>query len=341
MDPKGLLSLSFLLFLSLAFELSYQTGGGMMNCPKIFQPLGSDTWLPLTYERINKSTNRSIRILVTKATSPSSSIKKKIVSLDLPEGGTLDYQENGYLFHWENLSLRILGSRKEREGWYFMSLEENVSVQHFCVQLKLYEQVSTPEIKVLNRAWENRTCSLILACTVEKGDHVTYSWSDEAGTHLPSPHNSSHLLNITVGPQRNGSIYRCNASNPVSSRSQTFNLQHELSFDNFFSESRPWILYAAVLVLAGITIITPILTAMIMLRRRGKENHCQPIVEDKGLTIYAQVQKSSPLEMKPDDALSDQDPCTTIYVDAIEPVPEPVQESKPITVYANVTLPES
>lgn len=109
-----------------------------MNCPEVPGKLGSSLQLSLASEGISKRMNKSIHILVTRAESPGNSIKKKIVSLDLPEGGSPRYLENGYKFHLENLTLRILESRRENEGWYFMTLEENFSVQHFCLQLKLY-----------------------------------------------------------------------------------------------------------------------------------------------------------------------------------------------------------
>ncbi|XP_073903793.1 signaling lymphocytic activation molecule isoform X2 [Castor canadensis] len=243
MDPKGILSLSLLLFLSLAFELSYGTGEGVMNCPRILQQLGSNTMLPLTHERIDKSMNKSLHIVVTMAKSRDSSVKKKIVSLRPSEVDSLHYLEAGYQFHLENLSLGILRSRKENEGWYLMSLEENVSVQHFCVELKLYG-------------------------------------------------------------------------------------------------SRQWGLYAG-LFLGGIVGVVMIIEVVIqLLSRRGKANHFQPPKEEKSLTIYAQVQKSGPAQKEP-EPLPDQDPCTTIYVAATEPVLESIQEQNPITVYASVTLPES
>ncbi|XP_008562812.1 PREDICTED: signaling lymphocytic activation molecule-like, partial [Galeopterus variegatus] len=216
------LSESWLLLQALAYGSSYGTGGGMMNCPKVLRQLGSNVLLPLTYEGINKSMNRSIHILVTMAKSPGNSVKKKIVSLDLSKGESPRHVESRYKFYLENLSLGILESRKEDEGWYFMALEGNVSVQNFCLQLMLYEQVSTPEIKVLNKTQENGTCSLMLSCTVEKGDHVAYSWSEEAGTHPLSPASSSHLLYLTLGAQHADNIYICSASNPISNRSQTF-----------------------------------------------------------------------------------------------------------------------
>lgn len=112
------------------------TGGGLMNCPVIIQQLGNDTtWLPLTKESFNKS----IRILVTKATAMSleSKITKKIVSFNLDKD-FLEHLEDGYQFQRENLSLGIPGNRRESEGWYIVSLEENVQVQQFCIQLKLY-----------------------------------------------------------------------------------------------------------------------------------------------------------------------------------------------------------
>ncbi|KAH0516055.1 Signaling lymphocytic activation molecule [Microtus ochrogaster] len=214
------------------------TGGGLMNCPVIIQQLGNDTtWLPLTKESFNKS----IRILVTKATAMSleSKITKKIVSFNLDKKGFLEHLEDGYQFQWENLSLGILGNRRESEGWYIVSLEENVQVQQFCIQLKLYEQVSTPEIKVLNKTQENGngTCSLTVVCTVKRGDHVTYSWSNEAGKHLLSLANHSHLLNISLSSQDPDSIYNCTASNPVSSRSQSFDLSQECRRESSGSEA--------------------------------------------------------------------------------------------------------
>ncbi|XP_047561211.1 signaling lymphocytic activation molecule isoform X2 [Lutra lutra] len=306
MDPKRLLSLNFLLFLSLAFELSCGTGESLLNCPEIPGQLGSSVLLSLASGGISKSMNKSVHVLVTRAESPGNSVKKKIASLDLPEGGSPRYLENGYTFHLENLSLGILESRKENEGWYFMTLEENFSVRHFCLQLKLYEQVSTPEIKVLNLTQGDGNCSLILACDVEKGDYVVYNWSEEVATDPLTPdNNSTHLLHLNLGPQNVNNVYVCTVSNPISSRSQTFTPKSQC-----WSESL------------------------------GKANQYQPAMEAKSLTIYAQVQKSGSVQKKP-DPLPAQDACTTIYVAAAEPVPDPVQESNSITVYASVTLPES
>ncbi|XP_010614955.1 signaling lymphocytic activation molecule isoform X2 [Fukomys damarensis] len=340
MDPKGLLSLSLLLFLSAAFHLSNATGGSQKNCPVSVQQLGRNVLLPLTDEQINKSMNKSNRILVMISKSPEDSVKRKIMSLSLRERSSSDYVERGYQFHLENLSLGILGSRKEHEGWYSMNLEENVQIHSFCVQLKLYEQVSTPEIQVLNRTQEshNGTCSLTIACTVQQGDHVAYNWSEEGGTHLPSPANSSHLLFLTLGPQHADNFYICTASNPVSSRSQAFNLWSRCSSDPAAGEQ--WGLYSGLL-LGGIVGVILILEVVILLwRRRGKAKHFQPAMEEKSLTIYAQVQKSDSLQKNPDPQPA-QEPCTTIYVSATEPVPEVRQEPSSITVYASVTLPES
>ncbi|XP_036778636.1 signaling lymphocytic activation molecule isoform X2 [Manis pentadactyla] len=304
MDPTRLLSLNFLLFLSLGFELSCGTGEGM-NCPKVLGQLGSSVLLPLTSEGLSKIMNKSIHVLVTRAESPGNSVKKKIVSIYLPEGGSPPYLEDGYKFHLEKPSLEIVESKRKDEAWYFITLEENVSVQSLCVQLKLYEQVSTPEIKVLNWTQQNGNCSLTLACVAEKGDHVAYSWSEEADSHPLSPADGSHLLALTLGPQHANSVYVCTASNPVSNRSQTFVPQSRCRLDP-----------------------------------SGKANQYRPTVEAKNLTIYAQVQKSGSVQKKA-DPLPAPDPCTTIYVAATEPVPEPVLEPHSFTVYASVTLPDS
>ncbi|XP_005400269.1 PREDICTED: signaling lymphocytic activation molecule isoform X2 [Chinchilla lanigera] len=345
MDPKGLLSLSLLLLLSLVFHLSEATGGSQ-NCRESFWPLGRDISFPLTEkaEEINKSMNKSNRILITISKSPEDSVRRIIMSLSLHEGSSSDYIEDGYQFHLENLSLVILGSKKQHEGWYSMNLEGNGHIKLFCVQLKLYEQVSTPEIQVLNKTQENDngTCSLMIACSVKQGDHVAYNWSEEGGTPLPSPPNSSHLLFLTLGPQHADNFYICTASNSVSSRSQAFNLWSNCRSDP--SERRQWGLYSGLLLggLVGvILILTLILEVVILLwRRRGKAKRFQPAMEEKSLTIYAQVQKSGPLQKEPDPQPT-QDPCTTIYVAATEPAPESAPEPNPITVYASVTLPES
>ncbi|XP_016071167.1 PREDICTED: signaling lymphocytic activation molecule [Miniopterus natalensis] len=335
MDPKGLLPVNFLLFFSLAFEWSCGTGEVLINCPTILGQLGSNVLLPLTPERISKSVNKSIRIVITKAKSPGDWSKKKIVSHDLPEGGSAHYLEDGYTFDLENLG--ILESKKENEGWYHMTLEGNDSVQHFCLQLKLYEGVSTPEIKVLNSTQKNGNCSLMLACVVEKGDHVAYSWSKEAGIQSLSTANGSHLLSLTLGPQHADDIYSCTATNPISNRSQTFIPWSRCRSHS--PESRQWVLYAG-LCLLGIVGVMILLVVTLLLRTKGKSDHYQPTVEGKSLTIYAQVQKSGVVQKK-SDPLPAQDSCTTIYVAATEPVPEPVQEPSSITVYASVTLPES
>nr|XP_036879828.1 signaling lymphocytic activation molecule [Manis javanica] len=337
MDPTRLVSLNFLLFLSLGFELSCGTGEGM-NCPKILGQLGSSVLLPLTSEGLSKIMNKSIHVLVTRAESPGNSVKKKIASIYLPEGASPPYLEDGCKFHLEKPSLEIVESKRKDEAWYFITLEENVSVQSLCVQLKLYEQVSTPEIKVLNWTQQNGNCSLTLACVAEKGDHVAYSWSEEADSHPLSPADGSHLLALTLGPQHANSVYVCTASNPVSNRSQTFIPQSRCRLDP--SGSKQWGLYTGLFLGAIVGIVLILEVVIFLLRRRGKANQYRPTVEAKNLTIYAQVQKSGSVQKKA-DPLPAPDPCTTIYVAATEPVPEPVLEPHSFTVYASVTLPDS
>ncbi|XP_077742765.1 signaling lymphocytic activation molecule isoform X1 [Canis aureus] len=268
MDSRGFLSLRCLLVLALASKLSCGTGESLMNCPEVPGKLGSTLQLSLASEGISKRMNKSIHILVTRAESPGNSIKKKIVSLDLPEGGSPRYLENGYKFHLENLTLRILESRRENEGWYFMTLEENFSVQHFCLQLKLYEQVSTPEIKVLNWTQENGNCSMMLACEVEKGDNVVYSWSEKLGIDPLIPANSSHLLHLSLGPQHVNNVYVCTVSNPVSNRSWSFNPWSKCRPES--SVPRQWRLYAGLFLGGIVGVILIFEVVLLLLRRRGR-----------------------------------------------------------------------
>uniref|UniRef100_A0A2K6G2E9 Signaling lymphocytic activation molecule family member 1 n=1 Tax=Propithecus coquereli TaxID=379532 RepID=A0A2K6G2E9_PROCO len=260
---RFLFSLLFPFFYFLCF------GTGVMNCPKILRQLGRNVLLPLTHKGINKSMNKSIHIVVTVATSPETSIKTKIVSLYPSEGGPPRYLKDRYKFYLEDLHLGIQDSRKEDEGWYFMTLEENDSVQHFCLQLKLYEQVSTPEIKVLNQTQENGTCTLMLACMVEKGDDVAYSWSKEVDTHPLSPANSSHLLSITLGPQHANNTYICTASNPISNSSEAIIPWSRCSLGPV-EPSPQWGLYTG-LFLGGVIGVVMILEVVILLlKRRGR-----------------------------------------------------------------------
>lgn len=144
------------------------------------------------------------------------------------------------VFHKRQLTLKTSqwGEKAICLDFVLMSKPVNSSRSFVSVMapllLLLTEQVSTPEIKVLNKTQENEngTCSLILACTVNKGDHVAYSWSDEAGTHLLSRANHSHLLYVTLSNQHHDSIYNCTASNPVSSRSRTFNVWQECRLES-------------------------------------------------------------------------------------------------------------
>ncbi|XP_012584430.1 PREDICTED: signaling lymphocytic activation molecule [Condylura cristata] len=337
MDPQRHLPSNLLLLLFLAFELSCTTGEGSMNCPKILGALGHSVLLPFTSGE-NKTMNKSKHILVTVAESPGSSVKKKIVSFHQMEGDSPGYLENRYQFHLEDLSLEILESKKEDEGWYTMTQEENVSVQLFCLQLKLYEQVSTPEIKVVSHTQENGNCSLTLDCLVETGDQVTVGWREVAGAHPLSPAIGSNRLHLTLGPQHADNTYICTVSNPISNRSQAFHAGHKCMKSGELTPQ--WGLYAG-LVLGGIIGVVMIIQAVILLlRRKGKIDHNQPTMEGKNRTIYAQVQKSGSVHKKP-DPLPAQDPCTTIYVAAAEPVLEPAPELTSITVYASVMPPES
>ncbi|XP_015414040.1 PREDICTED: signaling lymphocytic activation molecule [Myotis davidii] len=209
-----------------------------------------------------------------------------------------------------------------------------------AVSVEAIQQVSTPEIKVLNWTLENGNCSLMLACMVEKGDHVVYGWSTEAGTHLPSAANASHPLYLTLGPQHADENYTCTASNPISNRSQTFTPWSSCSSYSY-SVPGQWGLYAGLALGGVIGVIMILQVAILLFRRRAGlrrfpnglwQLHIQNTrIENMG---FDSVQK------KP-NPLPAQDPCTTIYVAATEPVPEPAQEPSSITVYASVTLPES
>ncbi|KAI4590491.1 hypothetical protein MJG53_001540 [Ovis ammon polii x Ovis aries] len=180
----------------------------------------------------------------------------------------------------------------------------------------------------------------MLACMVEKGDHVTYNWSEEAGTPLLSPTNSSHLLYLTLGPQHANNVYICIASNPISNSSQTFIPWSRCSSRP--PESRQWGLYTG-LFLGGIVGIIMILQVVILLLRRRDDKIPSSLpLKPMGFIIkslcsgkeeYNIIQHQCPYSIqKRPDPLPAQDPCTTIYVAATEPVPEPIQDRELVLV---------
>lgn len=263
--------------------------------------------------------NSSMYILVTRDKSQGDlKDKRKILSFHQPAGSNSQFQDVDYKFHADSLSLEILKSRREHEGPYFITMEGNVSVQQFCLKLKLYEPVSTPEIQVLNLTQKDN-CSLTLFCQVRKGDQVAISWS----TVPPEPSltlvNDSQILNLTLGPQHTIQALVCTASNPISQEFQTF-----IPAPHCSQQSAPtsWKLYLGLSFGCLVCVIIILIVALQRLQRRGNTDNYQSNQDSKNLTIYAQVQKagSAPSRVEPTPV---QEPCTTIYVAAMEPIQEP------------------
>ncbi|XP_007530675.1 signaling lymphocytic activation molecule [Erinaceus europaeus] len=315
MDLLGLLSLILLLILSLTLQLTCQTGE---KCQQTLGQLGNNVLLPLASEGTSRSVNSSMYILVTRDKFLGDSQKMKILSFHLPAESNSLFLERGYKFHLESLKLEILQSTREHEGQYFITMEENVTVQQFCLKLKLYEPVSTPEIQVLNLT-QKENCSMMLNCLVHKGDQVTINWSIVPAEPSLSSVNGSQLLHLILGPKHTNHIFICNASNPISQDFQTF-----LPATHCFLQSGPvpWRLYLGLFFGCLPFVIIILNVVVLLLRRKGEADHYHSNQDSKNLTIYSQVQKAGSTPSKV-DPMPAQDPCTTIYVAAMEPLQEP------------------
>ncbi|XP_004613971.2 signaling lymphocytic activation molecule [Sorex araneus] len=320
-SPRRPSPLHLLLALALAWELSATPGRATPDCPEVVGRLGAGVVLPLSQEGARSSRNASVRVLVTAANSSDTKERRKLVSVHLPEEQHLPLGHR-YRLQQEPRGLEIPQSRREDELWYYVSLEWNFTVEQFCRHLRLYEQVSALEIRVLNHTQDagSGNCSVTLACQAERGDSVTYSWSLDTGRGPPlGTASSSQLLHLVLGPQGTDHLYVCTASNPVSTQVQTFQPGPLCGRP---PGPRRWSPYMALLLLVPLAAV-PVLVAL--LARRGKAELSQPAEKAASLTIYAQVQRAGSLHRTGASPEPQEDPCTTIYVAASAPASESAQ----------------
>ncbi|NXC40451.1 SLAF1 protein, partial [Penelope pileata] len=125
-------------------------------------------------------------------------------------------------FHPANFSLEILRTERQHQRLYEYTITMEKAEKSWQIQLEVYEPVSDPSIHVLNWTLANDSCTVILNCTVARGDNVSYSWaSPEAITPSPCAHNGS-LLQLSYSPPDSTLTCACTTSNPVSRRTAAF-----------------------------------------------------------------------------------------------------------------------
>ncbi|NXG01160.1 SLAF1 protein, partial [Sakesphorus luctuosus] len=130
-------------------------------------------------------------------------------------------------FQKSDFSLEILNTTRWDGQLYEYSVSKGAVEEVQQVQLKVYEPVSTPTIQILSMELANGSCSITLNCTAEQGDDVSYSWDSLASRTSGLCSGNSSSLHLSY-PLRNSSTISCicKATNPVSSRTVTFNPNH-------------------------------------------------------------------------------------------------------------------
>ncbi|NXD88336.1 SLAF1 protein, partial [Halcyon senegalensis] len=149
--------------------------------------------------------------------------QRKLVLLNYMNGTYTNYMEERTRFHKSNFSLEILNTSRQDRQLYQYIVNKGPEEEVWPIQLEVFEPVSDPSIEIVDHLPANGSCTIILNCTAERGDHVSYSW----GCRDPSPlgfcsHNGS-ILHLSYPLQNTTISCSCTASNPVSSRVSTFN----------------------------------------------------------------------------------------------------------------------
>ncbi|XP_062453590.1 signaling lymphocytic activation molecule [Rhea pennata] len=145
--------------------------------------------------------------------------QSKLVLLKYSGGNYTNYMQEQTRFHQANFSLEILNTSRQDRQLYEYIITEGAMERVWQIELEVYEPVSEPRIQVLNRTLANDSCTVILNCTAERGDQVSYSWA--GASHLCARNGSLLHLSYSL---RNGSLAcACAAANPVSRRAAAFN----------------------------------------------------------------------------------------------------------------------
>ncbi|XP_029436450.1 signaling lymphocytic activation molecule isoform X2 [Rhinatrema bivittatum] len=236
--------------------------------------------------------------------------KKKILfSYNRSSNESPHYQgrlQNRSRFHPENFSLEIWEAMREDSGQYELIQALDDDETTIQLQLEVYEEISVSSVPV-TKMLENATCTMLLNCTVEKGDSVTYAWTESQGNITwPLAHNASILI-VTPGPGNASVSYACHARNPISQSSRSYSPWMECYPSASSSAAVSRVLIAAVLSsIIGFIIITGFLYCVYRHRHNAKTGFClnkdpcpestyrgraEVVNEPMIHTIYSTVQK--------------------------------------------------
>ncbi|XP_030044101.1 signaling lymphocytic activation molecule isoform X2 [Microcaecilia unicolor] len=225
--------------------------------------------------------------------------------------------QNHSRFHPENLSLEIYEITRQNAGFYVVVWTKGHVDKENYLQLDVYEQISASSIPV-TKMLENETCTMLLNCTVEKGDNVTYNWTQRHGNITRQLAHNASILTITPAPGDTSLSYDCMAKNPVSQSYHVYNP---------WTECYPSALPSEAGLLAPIVAVPVVLIALIIggvvfcwrykQRQMARSNLClneetQPERTDQGrteivntpdiFTIYSAVERPMPTNNVPHTA---------------------------------------
>ncbi|XP_054419379.1 CD48 antigen [Pteronotus mesoamericanus] len=119
----------------------------------------------------------------------------------------------------QNGILDIYNVQKEDASTYLLKVMiESGNEEVWNIQLKVYDPVPKPVIKIEKTQQVNNSCFLILSCVIPDKS-VNYTWYKESG---PFPKElQSDVLEISIEPEDYSKFYTCQVSNPVSSNNDT------------------------------------------------------------------------------------------------------------------------
>ncbi|NXU40269.1 SLAF1 protein, partial [Drymodes brunneopygia] len=148
--------------------------------------------------------------------------KRKKILLRISGENFTVFEPGRIRLHRKDFSLEILNTSRDDGRLYEYSVSKGTEEEVWQVQLRVFEPVADPSIRILHRELSNGSCSLALHCSSERGDDVSYAWHRDNGTGgICSGHGAFLNLSFSVRSAAFGCV--CTAANPVSRRRATFN----------------------------------------------------------------------------------------------------------------------
>ncbi|NXP21750.1 SLAF1 protein, partial [Scytalopus superciliaris] len=142
--------------------------------------------------------------------------QKKQVLVKYSGGNSTNYFPGQMSFQESNFSLEILNTSRQDGQLYEYSVSKGPEEEVQQLQLKVYEPVSAPSIRVLSKELTNGSCTVTLNCTSELGDHVSYSWAGGSCS------GNSSFLKLSWHVWNTSTTCFCTATNPVSTGAVPF-----------------------------------------------------------------------------------------------------------------------